>query len=546
MTQQGDTSLSSTFHALPNEIVGAICSQLSNRDIKSLRLTCRLLKDISHLRFDRVFISANPRNIEVLLAIANHEIFRHSVREIIWDDAVLKDFPRFKEFTWDGVVYNNPIQDYDGPCGYSADEYDPDDIAAKEDQEWIPRGFTKQCKESLFEIESRLVGKYKYQGDNEQQRQIDNLMRSRDSLAYWKFLLKQQKEMLKCGADEAAFRYAVQRFPRLTKVTVTPLAHGLLFMPIYQTPMIRAFPTGFVYPIPHGWWSNETHDGRDGYPEGWENEKERKQWRGLCIVLKVLADCAETLQVSELALDSHKLPTGIDYTFFKMPNADYDNLCKIVEQPGFKSIALPLITGYVSDYNPDDFEFYRHGRISGLLARAPDLESFIYQTDYNHEPGAAEDEEIFVSLSDIFPIDMWSTGKLKHFGLHGILVAQDDLVSFLAKLPSTVQSVDLSFLAMVDGDDYAGLLTDIRDKLDWRRRPKSQRIQVTISVTSVNVPHEGRYINLDKEVQEYIYGDGPSPFCVEEGFTSLYIPFGTGVVRDAFDISFRRTYKGYG
>lgn len=546
MNQEGDISPSFTFCALPNEIVGAICSQLPNGDIKSLRLACRYLKDISHLRFDRVFISANPCNIEVLLAIANHEVFRHSVKEIIWDDAILKDFPRYREFTWEGVVYKTPIQGYDWPCGYSADEHDPDDIAANEDQEWIPRGFTRQCKESLFDIESRLIAKNRYQGDNEQQRQIDNLMRSRDSLAYWRILLEQQKEVLESGADEAAFRYAVQRFPRLSKVTVTPVTHGLLFMPFYQTPMIRAFPPGFVYPIPHGWWSNENHDGRDGYPEGWENEKERKQWRGLCIVLKVLADYAETLQVSELALDSHKLPTGIDYTFFKTPNADYDNLCKIVEQPGFKSIALPIITGYVSDYNPDDFEFYRHGRISGLLARAPDLESFIYQTDYGHEPGAAEDEEMFVSLSDIFPIDMWSTGKLKHFGLHGILVAQDDLVSFLAKLASTVQSVDLSFLAMVDGNDYAGLLTDIRDKLDWRRRPKSQRIQVTISVTSVNVPHKGRYINLDKEVQEYTYGDGPSPFCVKEGSTSLFIPFGTGVVRDAFDTSFRRTYNKYG
>jgi len=546
MTQPGDTSLSSTFQGLPNEIVGAICSHLSNGDIKSLRLTCRFLRDITHLSFDRVFISANPRNIEVLLAITNHDVFRHGVREIVWDDAVLKDFPRFREFIWVGVVYKNPIQNYDGPCGYSADEHNPDDIAANEDQEWIPRGFTKQCKESLFEIKSRLVGKNKYQGDNEQQRQIDNLMRSRDSLAYWKILLKQQKEVLESEADEAAFRYAVQRFPRLTKVTVTPLAHGFLFMPLYQTPMIRAFPPGFVYPIPHGWWSNETHDGRDGYPKGWENEKERKQWRGFCIVLKVLADYAETLQVSELALDNHKLPTGIDYTFFKTPNADYDNLCKIVEQPGFKSIALPVITGYVSDCDPDDFEFYRHGRISGLLASAPDLERFDYQTDYSHSPGAAEDEEIFVSLFDIFPIDMWSTGKLKHFGLHGILVTQDDLISFLAKLPPTLESVDLGFLAMADDEDYAGLLTDMRDKLDWRHRPNGQRIQIRFSVASVNVPDDGRYICLDKEVQEYIYGDGPLPFYVKEGSTSLFIPFGTGIVLDEFDASFKRTYNGYG
>ncbi|KAH7186251.1 uncharacterized protein B0J16DRAFT_400318 [Fusarium flagelliforme] len=534
MTQQGDATFSSALQALPSEIIASVCSLLCNSDIKSLRLTCRFLRANAFLRLERVFISANPRNIEVFLAIANNDVFRHRVREIIWDDAVLKD------------VSN---KDNDGPSGYSSGESDPDDDAANGDEEIMSRDLTYLCKDAIDTSEGRLKGLDKnYHSDDKHHRQLDNLMRSRDSLAYWNVLLKQQRKVLRSGADETAFRYAVQRFPRLNKVTVTPATHGFLFTPLYQTPMIRSFPSGFVYPLPRGWPSNENSelDDSDGLPDGWENEEERKQWRGVCIVSKVLADFAETLQVSELALDSHKLPTGIDYTFFKRPNADYDNLCKIVEQPGFKSITLSLITAYISDCNPDDFEFYRNGRISGLLARAPDLESFVYQTDYSHNPGDADEEDIFVSLSNIFPIDLWTTGRLKHFGLRGILVTQDDLVSFLSNLPLTLQSVELSFLAMVEGNDYAGLLTDIRDKLDWRHRPKSQRIQVTISVTSPNVPHDGRYINLDREVQEYIYGDGPSPFPVVEGMDGDYVPFGTGIVLDEFDTSFRRTYNGYG
>ncbi|KAJ4139683.1 hypothetical protein NW768_001024 [Fusarium equiseti] len=534
MTQHPHTSLSSHFNALPVEIIRAVCSQLSNGDIKSLRLTCRLLRDISHLNFDRVFISANPRNIEVLLAIANHDVFRFCVREIVWDDAVLKD------------VAN---KDNDGPSGYSSGESDFEDDAANEDEEIMSRDLTYLCKDAIETSEGRLKGfDNNYYSDDKQHRQLDNLMRSRDSLAYWNGLLKEQEKVLRSGADETAFRYALQRFPRLNKVTVTPATHGFLFTPLHQTPMIRAFPSGFVYPLPRGWPSDEgpSLDDSDGFPDGWENEDERKQWRGVCIVSKVLADLAESLQVSELSLDSHRLPTGIDYTLFKTPNDDYDNLCKIVEQPGFKSITISLITAYISDRDPEDFDFYRNGMISGLLARAPHLESFVYQTDYSHNPGAADEEDIFVSLLDIFPIDTWSTGRLKHFGLQGILVTQNDLVSFLAKLPSTLQSVELSFLAMVDGNDYAGLLTDIRDKLDWRHRSKSERIQVTICVTSPNVPHEGRYISLDREVQEYIYGDGPSPFHITEGVDGAFVPFGTGIVLDEFDSSFRRTYNGYG
>jgi hypothetical protein len=527
MAQPGDITLSPAFQALPSELVGVICGLLSNSDIKSLRLTCRYLRDKSPLRFDRVFISANPRNIEVLLSISNHDVFRHRVKEIVWDDAVLKSIP----------------DNSDGPCGYSADENDPDDYAANEDKEWISRDFVRICKESIFLTKSRLIEKNKYQGENEQQRQFDKLMPSRDSLTYWNFLLQQQEEVIESGADETAFRYAVQRFPRLNKVTITPATHGFLFMPLYQTPMIRAFPSGFVYPIPRGWPSDEHlgYDRPDGYPEGWENDEERKQWRGFCIVSRVLADYAEILQVSELAIDSHKLPTGIDCTFFEKPNAEYDNLCKIVEQPGFNSITLSLITGYVADFDAEDWDFYRDGRISSLLARAPDLEKFIFQTDYSNSSGDNSMQD-FVSLFDIFPIDKWSTGMLKHFGLFGMQVTQDNLISFLAKLPSTLQSVELSFLSMLEGDDYAGLLTDIRDKLGWRHRPRGQRIQVSISVTTVNIPYDGRYICLDKEVQEYIYGDGPSPFHFAEGFSESFVPFGTGIVQDEFDPSFKMPY----
>lgn len=119
---------SPAFQTLPSELVGAICALLSNGDIKSLRLTCRALGNKSCLRFDGVFISPNPRNIKVLLAVANHNIFRHRVKEILWDDSVLMKIPSI---------------DGDGPCGYSADENNPDDYVANEDKEWISRDFVR-------------------------------------------------------------------------------------------------------------------------------------------------------------------------------------------------------------------------------------------------------------------------------------------------------------------------------------------------------------------------------------------------------------------
>lgn len=76
---------------LPVELSLAVVSYLPNRDIKSLRLTCRRLSQIAHLRLSRVFLSANPLNIEVFRAIGNHERYRHNVVEIIWDDVQLPE-----------------------------------------------------------------------------------------------------------------------------------------------------------------------------------------------------------------------------------------------------------------------------------------------------------------------------------------------------------------------------------------------------------------------------------------------------------------------
>ncbi|KAF4414953.1 hypothetical protein FACUT_13831 [Fusarium acutatum] len=537
-----NVSPSPALQALPNELLGSVCALLCNRDIKSLRLTCRALRDKSYLRFGRVFISANPRNVDVLLAVANHDLFRHRVKEIIWDDTLLRKIP---------------IRDGYGPCGYSEDENDSDVCAANEDKEQISRDFVRLCKDSIGLTEGRLMYRDWYQSDNEVrigclnevQNQSDNRMPSRDSLAHYADLLHQQREVLSSNADEEAFRYAIKRFSQLTKVTVTPAAHGFLFMPLYETPIIRAFPSGFVYPIPRAWPRDDIlglgHNPED-CPEGWENEGERTQWRGFCIVSKVLADYAEKLQISELVVDGHKLPTGIDYTLFDKPNAEYDSLCKIVAKPGFRRLVLSLTTGYRKFHFPgsEDSGIYKNGRISSLLAKATDLEELTLQINDELSSWSCDMED-FISLYDIFPVDIFSTGKLRHFGLSGLSVKQDDLISFLGKLPSTLKSVDLSFLALVRGHGtHATMLTDIRDKLGWRHRPVSQRVKVSISMM-LNVRSEGRYVCLDREVREYVYGDGPLPFIASERWEVAHFTWGTGIIYDEFDPGFAVPYESH-
>ncbi|RSL67297.1 hypothetical protein CEP53_003070 [Fusarium sp. AF-6] len=509
------------FLRLPNELVGSICHLLPNSTIKNLRLTCRILAEKAQLRLDRVFISPSLDNLNVLRGIADHDKFRRGVEEIIWDDATLKPIQsdeRENRYGW-----NSPTEDSD-------DE--------EEEEEPMSKWFVRLCKTSITHLKQRMARQNR--PDTAARREeLENAMSFRESLKHYRVLVQQQQDILQTRADEDAFRYALQRFPRLKRVTVTPGAHGFLFEPLYKTPMIRNLPYGFLYPIPRGWQVPDENFNREP-ASPWDgddaNEEEKNQWHGFRIVTRILAE-EKHHRVSELVFDNHKITTGINHFAFHPPSEEYHNLCTILKRPGFRRFDLSLLVGYLMDEEADGWDTYRNGDLYNALAGSPDLEHVALQTDYEergYHIGGSMDE--FVSLFSVFPID--HLAKLKHFGLSCMQVAQDDLVSFLAKLPSTLQSVELSFLAFLEEQgNYWGLLSDIRDKLGWRVRPIDARVKICVLI-KYNQTQVGRYIRLDKEVQDYVYGSGPPPFR-----PSGYISYGTGVQQDEFNPHWERPYE---
>ncbi|KAI8249032.1 putative transporter SEO1 [Colletotrichum sp. SAR 10_77] len=85
----GQASVIDFIATAPFEICALVFAPLDNCHLKALRLTCKRLAHLisPHLRFKRVFISASPLDVQVFRAIAEHDIFRRNVREIVWDDA---------------------------------------------------------------------------------------------------------------------------------------------------------------------------------------------------------------------------------------------------------------------------------------------------------------------------------------------------------------------------------------------------------------------------------------------------------------------------
>lgn len=70
---------------------------------------------------------------------------------------------------------------------------------------------------------------------------------------YYQGLLQQQRDVLDSKAHIDALEKHIGSFPALERITITAATHGRLYNPLYETPMIRAFPRGFNHYIPRGW-----------------------------------------------------------------------------------------------------------------------------------------------------------------------------------------------------------------------------------------------------------------------------------------------------
>ncbi|KAK6710171.1 hypothetical protein SNK05_004648 [Fusarium graminearum] len=325
---EGMPSPPAGLSSLPPELGDYIASFLTNRDIKSLRLTSSSVCRIVTLRLERVFIGANPRNIQVAYEVANHETFRKRVKEIIWDETY---------FNRESVA----MRDY-----------------SKND--W----YTHLCRDEI----GRLAMSKGRPGDAARMCQLAAAMGSVESIEVYKELLRGQSSVLESGADVKAFEYALDRFTSLRRVTISTKTHGRLFMPIYQTPMIRSFPYGFVYPFPR-----PVIQGSYFF-----RNNETIERRGVYSTLRALAKHGKH-NVSEFIIDDemrYRLGRS-DGTDDKTALAD---LRSLVQRPGFHRLHL---------HNKHPIQMYK------VLEKAENLQSLCFQVEdydpsHRWNPSAAQ------------------------------------------------------------------------------------------------------------------------------------------------------------
>ncbi|KAJ3499238.1 hypothetical protein NLG97_g490 [Lecanicillium saksenae] len=513
---------------LPPEIVKAVLGFLPNSDIKTLRLASSTYASLAPLRLSRVFLSANSLNISVFRAVADHETFRQGVTEIIWDDARLISGTSRGNGTFHHQVH---------------------DLSIKND---CPDWFRRARNRNKREYNERTGQEVAHPRLVARRAQFTSSFSIDDSWAYYKGLLQDQAQVLASNADLDAFTHGLDKFPNLRRVTITPLAHGVLFMPIYQTPMIHAFPYGFQYPIPRGWPYFEQGNQQPILALPWAEpldeygfhraEEYRELWRGYRAATRILAE--RDYALAELVVETRLLHSGVNCYVFDTPNPDYENLCAILRQPALKKLDYSLFV----DGQEDDFGIYKNDLLRDALAAATGMEHFsLFTTLEMDEPGVAAQVydqgpvQNFVPLASVIPVDAWP--RLRHFALSGFLVLQSDLIAFLGTLPRSVRTLELNLLMFLDGGNYASLVTGIRDELDWRNRPAQEQIDVTIATA---VKHEmviGVRVWANETINDFLYREGPMPFAVEEGEDPNVIAYGSfGTERDVFDPLRARPY----
>lgn len=503
---------------LPIELLGDIANRLENSDIKSLRLACKLLASTLTLRISRVFLSANPLNVKVFRAIADHEVFRHGVIEVIYDDARL---PR--------SAYEEASARRPDLLRYSGSRQ----IGVQTDENWL----NNERQQNIREVERHEFHTAGQWDSPARMQQAAAEMSMQASWTYYQDLVRQQDGVIADNSDLEALRHGLRRFSSLQTVIITPATHGLLFSPLYKTPMIRAFPLGFNYPIPRGWPAR--HEGQSSFAAAaWVNEDDavwaervRAQWRGCQIVARALAQERRHHQVSEFLIDSKQLLTGLSCRLFEQRCKAYDDIVSILEHPGLRRFELSL---HVDGQQQLSWPAFRSGLLRHALAKAVNLEHFSLAADT--DPDIVNEGESPPLLETYLPIDRWP--RLQHLRLWNLSVKKVEVLSLLARIPPTLSSLEVGHLIFSDNGDYRSLLHDMRLILRWHER--GIRPRVKIALPRKPYYRDGQSVWLDKEVNEFLYEGAVNPFDARLG--SNRVGQGVGVLRDVFVADYEKPW----
>lgn len=458
--------------------------------------------------------------MEVFTAIAEHSVFRAQITEIIWDDALL-----YVRRVPDADEYASSDEEYE-------DETDEDGEWDKYGINWrgkVPGWFRKACRENVSDT-------WFYRGVDVDRpsliaraEQLAEQMPMEEAWAYYQKLLEQQRDVLNSKAHINALEKHVGSFPALQRITITAATHGRLYNPLYETPMIRAFPWGFNHYIPRGW---PVPNGIIPECDPWDEDG--SDWQGFRVVTRLLAEGRDSGRVTDLCVDAHELEMGLNSRVFERENRTLHDFEAVLKRPNFTHLQLDLMV----DQDSEQVDVLSSGLLRRALAGGRGLEYLSFRTCMEI-CRRSDSEDFHIPLRTIFTPT--SHPRLQHFGIAHLYVKQDDVLALLTSMPKTLRSVELSTIRCIDGkSSYQTLLWAIRDQLGWEER--DPRPTLTISTELQNIM-PGRAVWLDDELYDFLYQGGRNPFGDDETTKDANdIDYGFGWEEDSFEPDHERPH----
>ncbi|KXJ87987.1 hypothetical protein Micbo1qcDRAFT_207740 [Microdochium bolleyi] len=525
--------------ALPRELLHTVLADLSQPDLKALRLSCTGLAGAVELRIPRVFLSASSRNVQVCLAIARHPVYRERVREIVWDAARLPEDRADAMWHYRDLrprVVGLPsamLRPVDvGAAAAAAVPVWFRDCQALNDVRLIDHDFRQEQRWMEERIRRRIIGRGASvdrnggSGGRPHDRQAAHAdgtgaarrrpLRLREAVAwaergsyeltdmavffeqhlrgykmlapdvaatkasrdwdYYQGLLRDQREVEESGAHIDALATALAAFTRLQTVTVSYHTHGrggTQPKPVHETPMIRAFPHNFNYPVPLGWVDDSPHARIYGalpisqMPDSLSIVLRQLVTQGLC---KDKNDAAEEepSPLVELRIDDGGLGRGVDFGALTHSGCSgrsrADLLSQIMAQPGFEGLCLQMAGLTLVQCA----RYFDNGKFGDLLGQANGgrglrkLELACNPTI----PGANEPQNPTMPLARVLRAD--NVAALRHLSLSHMLVHEGELVGLLAMLPGSIRTIELFHVRLRSSTGTVGG-QDIATCLCWQR-----------------------------------------------------------------------------
>lgn len=337
---------------LPVELLSLTCQYLSGLDIKRLRLANQHLAKHVDLRIDRVYISPNHANLNCLQWVVQHPRHSNRVREIVWDDAQLEEYPTLESFRqaialdqvqWTAEIERRLERSMQGHSNGTVD-YD-----------FLDRDVFFPLDERLNDVAKDFLLEYDDKFSRAVLARSAFMMSLTESYVLYTKLYQEEQDLMKRRVDVTALEHALQHLPGLRRITLTSeVWRPWSYVPRYDTPYHRSLPIGFRKPTVWPWL--------DKRPQETEAMLERRlstllqpltgwlpsSWRGYSIVTSALLSQPST-NIEEFIIDTGRERTGLNRNLYTQANLELVQTVSLFRQLPLKRLQLVINNVSCSD-----------------------------------------------------------------------------------------------------------------------------------------------------------------------------------------------------